>query len=88
MRAGHDDGPDAAGRQSFELGSDALHGAPRLHVAVEQIARDQDQVGLLGDSQVDGGGEGGELALALGAGLLTEVVMARAKVDVRGVDDP
>ena len=32
--------------------------------------------------------EGGELAFALGAGLLTEVVVARAEMDVRGMDDP
>jgi hypothetical protein len=88
MRARDDDGPDTTGCQPLELSGDALDGPPRLHVAVEQITRDQDQIGLLGDRQIDGGGESCELALALGARLLTEVVMACAKVDVRGVDDP
>ena len=85
---GHDDGPDLAAGEPLELRGDALDRPARLDVAVEQVAGDQDEVDLLGQRQVDGGGEGGELALALGAGLLTEVVVARAEVDVRGVDDP
>ena len=38
--------------------------------------------------QVDGGGEGGELALTLGARLLAEVVVAGTEMDVGGMDDP
>ena len=87
VRARDDDRPDLAGGEPLELRRDALDRATRLDVAVEQVAGDQDEIDLLGQRQVDGGGEGGELALALGAGLLTEVVVARAEMDVRGVDD-
>ena len=38
--------------------------------------------------EVDGRREGRELALALGARLLAEVVVARTEMDVGGVDDP
>jgi hypothetical protein len=58
VRARHDDGPYAAGGKPLELGRHPLDGAPRLHVAVEQIARDQDQIGLLGDGQIHSGCEG------------------------------
>ena len=74
--------------EALELGGDALHRAARLDVAVEQVAGDEEQVDLLGEGQVDGRHEGRELALALRGGLLAEVVVARAEMDVRGVDDP
>ena len=60
----------------------------RLDVAVEQVAGDQEQVDLLGEREVDGGGEGGELPLTLGARLLAEVVVAGTEMDVGGMDDP
>ena len=77
-----------ASTRRLSCGGDALHRPARLDVGVEQVAGDQEEVDLLGEGQVDGGDEGGELPLALGAGLLTEVVVARAEMDVRGVDDP
>ena len=77
-----------ASTRRLQLGGDALDRAPRLHVRVEQVAGDQDEVDLLGDRQVDGRREGGELPLALGGRLLAEVVVARAEMDVGGVDDP
>ena len=55
---------------------------------VEQVASDQYEIDLLGEGQVDGRDESGELPFALGARLLAEVVMARAEMDVSGVDDP
>ena len=76
-----------AASEALQLGTDALHRAARLDVAVEQVAGDEEQVDLLREREVDGRGEGGELPLALGAGLLTEVVMPGTEVDVRGVDD-
>ena len=88
VRAGDDDRPDLGVGQALELGGDALDRAARLDVAVEQVAGDEEQVDLLGEGEVDGRHEGRELALALGRGLLTEVVVARAEMDVRGVDDP
>ena len=88
VRARDDDRADPGLGQSLELGGDALDRAARLDVGVEQVAGDQDEVDLLGDGEVDGGHEGGELALALGGRLLAEVVVTRAEMDVRGVDDP
>ena len=83
-----DDGPDPRLDEALELRRHALHRSPRLDVGVEQVAGDQDEVDLLGEGEVDRRHERGELALALGGGLLTEVVVARAEVDVGGVDDP
>ena len=60
----------------------------RLDVAVEQVAGDQEEIDLLGEGQVDGRGEGGELPLTLGARLLAEVVVAGTEMDVGGMDDP
>ena len=74
--------------QARELGGDALDRAARLDVRVEQVAGDQEQVDLLAEGEVDGGLEGRELALALGGRLLAEIVVPRAEMDVRGVDDP
>ena len=88
MRARDDDRPDASRGEPLQLGGDALDGAARLDVRVEQVAGDQEEVDLLGEGQVDGGLEGGELALALGGRLLAEVVVTRAEMDVCGVDDP
>ena len=52
------------------------------------VTRDQEQVDLLGKGEVDGGGEGGELAFTLGARLLAEVVVAGTEMDIGGMDDP
>ena len=83
-----DDRADPGPGQSLELRGDALDRAARLDVRVEQVAGDQEQVDLLGERQVDGGLERGELALPLGGGLLPQVVMPRPEVDVCGVDQP
>ena len=88
MGARRDDRADLDVDEALQLGGDALHGAPRLDVAVEQVARDEEEIDLLGDGQVDRRHERGELALPLGGRRCTEVVMASAEVDVRGVDDP
>ena len=48
----------------------------------------EEDVGLLGQGKVDRRLEGRELALALGSRLLSEIVVPRAEMDVRGVDDP
>ena len=47
----------------------------------------RNEVDLLGDREVDGGAERGELPLALGRRLLAEVVVAGAEMDVGGVDE-
>ena len=83
-----DDRPDPGIGQPLELGGDALDRAARLDVRVEQVAGDQEEVDLLGEGKVDGRLEGRELALALGGRLLTEIVVSRAEMDVRGMDDP
>ncbi len=88
VRAWHDDGPDAGRDEPGQFPGDALDRPARLDVGVEQVARDEDEVHLLRDREIDGGPEGGELTLALRRRLVTEVVVARAEVDVRGVDDP
>ena len=85
---GHDDAPDLGVGQTCKLRRHALHRTTRLDVAVEQVARDEEEIGLLGQGEVHGRDERGELPLALRGGLFTEVVMACAEVDVRGVDDP
>ena len=74
--------------EPLELGGDALDRAARLDVRVEQVAGDQEQVDLLGQGEVDRRLERRELALALGGRLLAEIVVPRAEMDVRGVDDP
>ena len=51
------------------------------------IDRQRDDGDLCLERQIDSRDEGSELALALGARLFTEVVMARAEMDVRGVED-
>ena len=74
--------------EALELAGDALDRATRLDVGVEEVAGDQEEVDLLGEGQVDGRAERGELAIPLGGGLDPEVVVTRAEMDVRGVDDP
>ncbi len=71
--------------EAGELGRDALDRAPGLDVRVEQVAGDEEQVHLLGQREVDRGLERRELALALRGGRLAEIRVARAEVDVRGV---
>ena len=77
-----------ASAEPLELRGDALDRAARLDVRVEQVAGDQEEVDLLRDGEVDGRLERRELPLALGGRLLAEIVVTRAEVDVRGVDDP
>ena len=72
--------------QPAQLGGDAVHGALRLGVGVEQVAGDQEEVDLLGDREVDGGLERRELALTLGRRGFAEVGVTCAEVDVRGVE--
>ena len=83
-----DDRPDAGQGQTLELLGHPLDRSARLDVRVEQVAGDQEEVDLLGQGQVDGRPERRELAIPLGGGLHTEVVVTRAEMDVRGVDDP
>ena len=71
--------------EPLELRGDALDGALRLGVGVEQVAGDQDDVDLLVDREGDGGPERRELALALGGGRFAEIGVACAEVDVCGV---
>ena len=74
-----DDRPDPRLGQALELGRHALDRAPRLDVRVEQVAGDQEEVDLLGEREVDGRLERGELPLALGGRLLAEIVVSRAR---------
>ena len=75
-------------RQSLELRGDAFDRTSRLDVAVEQVARDQEEIDLLRKGEIDGCREGGELPFTLGARLLAEVVVASTEMDIGGMDDP
>ena len=66
----------------------ALDRAPRLHVRIEQVAGDQEEVRALRQGQVDCGPERRELPFPLRGRLLAEIVMPRTEMDVRGMDDP
>jgi hypothetical protein len=81
------DRPDLRRGEPLQLRGDALDGAARLGVGVEEIARDQDDVDLLGEGNVDRGLEGGELAFSLGRRLIPEVGVAGAEVHVSGVEE-
>ena len=83
-----EDGPDAGIDESLQLGGDALGGPAGLDVRIEQVARDQEQVHLLDEREIDGSRERRELALALRGRLLAHVVVARTEVHVCGMDDP
>ena len=74
--------------EALQLGGDALDRARGWTLLSNRSPAIRNEVDLLGQREVDGGGEGGELALALGARLLAEVVVAGAEMDVRGMDDP
>src|SRR5207245_2241344 len=86
VRAGDDHRPDLRGDEPLQLGGDALDGTLGLRVRVEEIAGDEDHVDLLDDRQIDRSLECGELPFALRGGLLAEIGMARAKMDVGGVE--
>ena len=88
MRARDDDGADLGRHESLQLGSDALYRAARLHVRVEEIAGDEEEIDLLGEGEIDGGLEGRELSLSLGARLFAEIVVSSAQVDVGGMNQP
>ena len=87
MCARDDHRPDLRRAEPGELGDHALDRALRLGVRVEQVARDQDDVDLLADRELDRGPECRELPLALGRGLLAEIRMARAEMDISGVEE-
>jgi hypothetical protein len=84
--AGHDHGPDPGARQPGQLSGDALDGSAGLGVGIEQVARDEEEVELLLDREVDGGLEGGELALALRSRGVAQIGVTSAEVDVRGME--
>ena len=86
MGARDQDGPDPGLDESGELVGDAFHGAARLHVVVEQVAGDEDEVHAFRDGEVHGGHERGELPLALGRRRVPEVGVPGAEMDVRGVE--
>jgi hypothetical protein len=88
VRARDDDGPDPRVGEPLQLRGHPLDGTARLDVRVEQVARDQEQVDLLGDGEIHGRPECRELSLALGRRLLAQVVMTGAEMHVRGMDDP
>ena len=73
--------------QALELRHRSLHRAPRLRVRVEEVACHEQHVGLLREGKVDRGTEGGELALALGRGLVSQVGVPGTKVDVSRMDE-
>jgi len=82
-----DDRPDRRLGEPAQLDGDPLDAPPGLGVRVEQVAGDEEEIDMLGEGQVDGGLEGGELTLPLGGGLFTEVSVARAEVDVGRVEE-
>ena len=88
MRARDEHGPDARIDEPLQLGGDAFHGTARLDVRVEEVAGDEEQIHLLDEREIDRTGERRELSFTLRGGLLAEIVVSRAQVDVSGVDDP
>ena len=82
VRARDDHRPDPAGGEALELARDSLDGPPRLGVRVEQVARDEHEVDLLREGEVDRRTECVELALSLGGCAIAEVRMASAEMDV------
>ena len=87
MRARDDDRADTRLGQALQLGGDTLHRSARLHIAVEQVAGDQEEVHLLRQGEFDRGHEGRELPLALRRRLVSQVIVARSEMDVSGMDD-
>jgi hypothetical protein len=85
---GRDHRPDLRARQAPELRGDPLDGPAGLGVGVEQVAGDEEEIDLRLDGEIDGCLEGGKLALALRAGLLAQVRVPGAEVDIRGMEDP
>ena len=88
MGPGDDDRPDASRGETLQFFGDPLDRAPRLDVGIEEVAGDQDEIDLLGKGHLDRCPERSELAIPLGGRLEPQVVVARAEMDVRGVDDP
>jgi hypothetical protein len=82
MRAGRDHDPDPGVDQPLQLGRRPLDRAAWLDIRVEQVARDQDEVDLLGEGKVDRCHEGRELALTLCRGSVAEVRVPRPEMDV------
>ena len=87
VRARNDDRPNRALDQAPQLGADALHGAARLGVRVEQVARDQEKIDPLLQGDVHRPAERGELALELRGGPLPKVRMTSAEMNVSRVEE-
>ena len=88
MGARDDDRPDLGVDKPLELGGDTLDRSTWLDVRVEEIPRDQEDIDLLGESEIDGGLERRELSLSLGTRLFAEIVVSCAEMDVGGMDQP
>ena len=86
--AGDQHDPDPRSRKARQLRDGTLHGPARRGVGVEQVAGDQDHVHALGQREVHGRAEGRVLALAQGGRRLAKVLVARARVHVRRVQQP
>ena len=83
---GGDDHPDARVHEPLQLRGGALDGALGLDVGVEQVARDQDEVHLFTEREIDRRNERRELALTLGRRTITQVRVARAQMHVGRVE--
>ena len=79
-------GPDAGLDEPPELRGRALDRPAGLDVGVEEVAGDEDEIDPLREGEVRAGDEGCELALPLGRGLVTEVSVPGAQVDVGGME--
>ena len=86
MRSRQDHRPNRGKGEALELGGNALDRASRLGVRVEQVARDQHEVDLLGEGEIDRRRERSELTLALGGRLFAEVRVTSAEMDVRRME--
>ena len=86
VRARRDHDPDPSVDEALQLRGRALDGSSRLDVRIEQVARDQHEVDLLGEGEVDRRHECRELPLPLRRGPISQVRVPRPKVDVGGVE--
>ena len=83
-----DDRPDLRLGEPLELGGDALTERRGWTLESNRSPAIRKRSTFSREGEVDGRLEGGELALPLGRGLLTEVVVACAEMHVRRVDEP
>ena len=86
MRPGRDHDPDPRIHEALQLRGSPLDRAARLHVRVEQVAGDEDEIDLLRQREVHRRDEGGKLPLALHGGPITEVRVAGPEVHVGRVE--